>query len=259
MITHSELQAVYRDLLAEDRCRLGDPPTVEELLAWERGDLAPEQAGRVRQLLACYPDLARALAAPFPADDPLPGDPAFLTGDVVSAQWEALQSRLHGADRAAHEPTDARVLRFWRGATLALAAMLMLAFGGLLWQKQTNTRLAKQLIQPALRWEEQLLLPDGGRGGPTAAKVLSMEGDVFYLVGSIGERRNFSEYRVEIAGSDSSAPLWSGIAQRRDNDTFAILVPHAFLPPGQYEVSLYGVNGAREERLFTYSVRVPER
>jgi hypothetical protein len=259
MITHSELQTVYRDLIAEDRYRLGDPPTVEELLAWERGDLSPEQAARVRQLLDCYPELARALATPFPSADPLPGDPAFLTGDVVDAQWASLQKRMHGTEAAAQGPAEARILRFWRGATLALAAALVLAFGGLLWQKQANTRLQKQLTQPTLRWEEQLLTPGGGRGANPAAQVLLMEGDVFHLVGSLGEPGTFSQYRVEIAGGEPPVPLWSSSAQRSDNDTFAILVPHAFLPPGQYEVILYGVNGAREERLTTYSVRVPER
>jgi hypothetical protein len=257
MITKSELQAVYRDMIADDRHRLGDPPTVEELLAWERGDLSAEESARVRELLDAYPELARALATPFPTDDPRPGEPDFVTDEKLASQWAALRTNIGGA--APQHAAEARVLRFWRGAALALAALLVLAFGAGLRQRQTNSRLMKELVEPRLRWEEQVLEPGGRRGGGSDAKVLSTAGDLFYLVGPIRDRSEFNQYRVEIVGREPQRLLWSSSPQRNDNETFAVIVPHAFMPAGDYDIVLKGINGAREEKVDTFPVRVPEQ
>src|SRR5262245_41609857 len=73
MMKQSDWQAVRDALIADDRAKLGEPPTVEEILAYERGELSREDADRVQQLLIAYPELARAFATPFPsADEDLP-------------------------------------------------------------------------------------------------------------------------------------------------------------------------------------------
>ena len=74
MITKSDWEAVQQGMTAEDQRRLGEPPTAEEMLAYSRGELSGETAGRVRAWLAGNPDLVRALMEPFPADDAKPGD-----------------------------------------------------------------------------------------------------------------------------------------------------------------------------------------
>ena len=106
MMNRSDWNAVRDTLIADDRAKLGDPPTVDELLAYERAELSQEDADRVQQLLIAYPELARAYATPFPADD------TGLPDDIIDRQWNAF--------RAGSGP-GARVLQFWRGAA-AIAA-----------------------------------------------------------------------------------------------------------------------------------------
>jgi len=245
----------------EDRRRLGEPPTAEELLAYRRGELSVAEEARVRELLVCYPELARALTVPFPVEGAAPGDPDFLTDAEFATHWASLQKRVHDEDAVATRPEEARVLQFWRRASTALAAALLLAFGGLLWQAQSRARLAKELGDPRVTSEEQLLLPDGQRGGGDGSLTLAAEGDSFLLIAPLVGGSQFPRYRLEIVDLSTTPPraLWSSTAlHRRFNDTFAILVPRPFLKPGRYQIVLSGVDGAHEERLATYTLRVPE-
>lgn len=66
MNTKSDWQHVNQQLMADQRARLGDPPTSDELLAYMRGELSEAEEERIRDLLVCYPELARSLAEPFP-------------------------------------------------------------------------------------------------------------------------------------------------------------------------------------------------
>ncbi len=141
-----------------------------------------------------------------------------------------------------------------------MAAALVLAFGGLLWQMRSTSRLAKELGEPRVASEEQLLLPDGRRGSGDGMATLSAEGDSYLLVIPLIGGAQFAHDRLQIVDLDTNPQrtLWSSPPlQPRANDTFAILVPRAFLRPGRYQVVLFGVDGAREERLAGYSLRVP--
>jgi len=142
MMNRTDWQAVRDAMIADDRAKLGEPPTVDELLAYERGELSDHDAERVRQLLIAYPDLARAYAAPFPSEGELPDD-------VVDRQWKAFQR--------AGKP-EARVLPFWRGVA-ALAATVALVFGTMLWRTRAELR-QPHLLPP----EPTILTPDGRRG-----------------------------------------------------------------------------------------------
>lgn len=223
MITKSDLEAVLAEMNAEDRARLGEPPTAEEMLAYRNGELSAEEEARVRALLVCYPELARALVTPF-------------------------------------EP-EHRVLQF-RHAWTALAAALALLFGALFWHAESNARrLANELSTPRVS-DFELLMPDGQRGPGEASATLTAQGESFLLGVPLINEPNFDTYRLEIADTAATAPrtLWSsGPLHRGANDTFAILVPRAFLPPGKYAVVLHGVSGARDERLTSYAFRVPGR
>ncbi|HEX2121291.1 MAG TPA: hypothetical protein VHL59_06585, partial [Thermoanaerobaculia bacterium] len=163
MITKTEWQTVTRQLMADDRRRFDEPPTAEEMLAYTRGELTPEQEARVRERLVCHPDLVRTLTAPFPAEGAEPGEPDFLPDEELAQHWTAMQTRMRGA-----RPVEgARVLQFWR-ISAALAAMLALVFGALLWQARLR------VSEPRVVWEEQMLFPDDGRrGGGTDAATLT--------------------------------------------------------------------------------------
>jgi hypothetical protein len=268
MITKTDLQSVNEELRAESRRRLGDPPTPEELLAYRRGELPPEEEGRIRELLVAYPELARSLAEPFPTEGAEPGDPDYLSDEEMARHWTSIQQRLGATANAARSEAsaaappaaqpahDGRVLQFWRRASFALAAMLVLAFSGLLWQLQS----ARQLGLPLVASEERQLFPDGRRGGGESSVTLARGGDAYLLVASMLGREQFATYRVDIVDpdTDSAKALWSSPdLQRRDDGAFRILVPQQFLKPDRrYQIVIYGINGPREERLAGYTFHV---
>lgn len=239
MITKSELQAVHGQMLAERRRKLGAPPTNEELFAFMRGELSPDDEARVRELLIAYPELARAMAEPFPED-------GELSEVELASHWNSLQKRIHG------DPVQRRV-RYWQRASAALAAAMILTFGGLVWQRQAS-------LAPRVATSRHLLLPDGQRGGGEPATVIATDGNAYILIASLIESRAYDAYRLEIVtGGATPRTLWSSPALRRpDNDTFEIVVPRAFLGPGLYKVIVYGVSGERQEQLSSYSLRVPD-
>lgn len=238
MITKSDWQAALDELTAEDRAKLGMPPTAEQLVAFENGELSAEETERVRQFLVAYPELARAVAQPFPEEaEPLPDG-------EIDRRWTEFRGRIQTP------PKLAPVLVFWR----ALAAGLAIVVAGLVWQQHRDH------TRPLLIGEEQLLEPDGSRGpaGPTVTLSTRAEWALVTvpIIGSTG----YDDYRLSIDSPGSNDPSWrSDILTRPDNDAFAIAVPKRFLSsPGTYRVVLSGVRGNSEETLATYSLRVPK-
>jgi len=238
MITKSELQAIHGQMLAERRRRLGPPPSNEELFAFMRGELSPEREALVRELLIAYPELARAIAEPFPEE----GD---LSAVELDAHWNTLQKRIHG-DPALHR------VRFWQRTSAALAAAMIHAFGGIVWQRQAS-------VAPRVAMSKYVLVPAGQRGAGDAATLVMTDDASYVLVASLIEAK-YDAYRLEIATLDPAPrTLWSSPALRRpDNDMFEIVVPRAFLAPGNYQVVVWGVSGARQERVSNNPLRVAE-
>jgi hypothetical protein len=224
MIRKPDLQSVVEEMNEEDRRRLGHPPAFEEVLAYTRGELSSEDEQRVRELLVCYPELARTLTEPFAGQE---------------------------------EEEGGRILRF-RHVWTAIAAALAIVFAGLYWQADSKARrLSHELAVPHVVSSEQLLLPDGRRGRETATTI-STEGDSYLLVVTLINEARYPRYRLEIADGNARS-IWSqaGLVPR-DNDTFAIIVPRSFLPPGGYQVVLYGSGNKGQEQVATFSVRVPK-
>ncbi|HWS71015.1 MAG TPA: hypothetical protein VN605_02825 [Thermoanaerobaculia bacterium] len=254
MITRSDLQKANDELTAERRRALGDPPTTEELLAYSRGELAPAEEERVRDLLVAYPDLARGIAEPFPRSGATPGEADYLKDADFTARWAALEKRLQGEGDG-----GAPVIRFHRRVELAMAAMLVLAFGVILLQAQANRRTVHDHSLPVASWEEKQLLPDGRRGPDGGSPSLVANGNAYMLIPSLIGADAFPRYRAEILDTTSNPPvrLWGTPIERRDNDTFRILVPSEFLSSGsRYQLVLYGIDDSHEERLAGYTFRV---
>jgi hypothetical protein len=243
MITKSEFAAANEALLAEERGRLG-PPAAGEVLAFTRGELSPDAEAIMRDRLIAYPDLLRTLTAPFP-EPAQPGDPDYLSDHELGRHWAALQKRRG-------RPEGGNLLPFWR-AFGAIAAMLAVVFGVLLWRART------ELTTPRLLSNE-LLLPDARRGGGDASTELRPAGDFYLLVPFVGEGPA-EWYRAEIV--DVSTPprtLWSsGEVARRPDGSVLVLVPRGFLPPGRYRLLLYARGEGRDEPPGSYTLRVPNR
>ena len=237
MMNRSDWQAVRDAMIADDRAKLGEPPTVEELLAYERGELSNEYAERVRQLLIAYPELARAYAAAFPSDD------AELPPDVIDRQWNAFRGMSRGA--------GATVLQFWRWSA-AVAAAVAIVFGAMLWQTHGER------MRPHVLPEAIVLTPDGRRGaGPTPQAMINPRGDSVLLVISIVGPTDYETYRLDLVRSDSHERVWSSGPLRRPNsDAFNVEVPSRTLRDGKYEVIAYGLRGSAEAPVTTYVIEV---
>jgi len=244
MITKSNWQAVNRQLMENDRRRVGDPPTAEEVLAYTRGELSAEEETRVRERLVCHPDLLRALTEPFPTEGARPGDPDYVSDEEFAAHWPALSKRTPPANK------EGRVLQFWR-FTAAMAASIAVVLGMSLWQ--TNRKAG----QPLIVAEPQLLLPDGQRGpGPEAAPLSAQGESVLLAIPLIGQRE-YQRYRIEIVGERERVVWKSSALAAPEDETFMLMVSRGFLDPGKYQVVVFGVTGEVEEPLSTYSLRVP--
>jgi hypothetical protein len=248
MNTKSDWQTVNEQLMAENRRRLGEPPTDDEILAYTRGELSVEEEERMREHLVCHPELLRALAVQFPAEGAAPGDPDSITDEEWPAHWAALQKRM----------VRGRVVDFRRHAWTALAAVVALAFAGLYWQAEWKAR------RPHVIAGEVTLLSDARRGpaGPpqTLAHWLDESGHSVVLTAVVSDPQEHDAYRVAILDANGSRALWrSERVQPRDDQRVAIVVPRSFLLPGNYRIVLYGLEGSREETLAIYSVHVPDR
>ena len=235
MIDRTDWQAVRDALIADDRAKLGEPPTVEELLAYERGELSPEDAERVQQLLIAYPDLARAYATPFPPED------SELPAGVIDRQLKAFRA---GGDRGA------RVLQFWLGFA-AIAATVAIAFGAMLWHTRT------ELLRPRVLPEPAILTPDGRRGIPEGPHTtITPAGDTLLLVVSIIGPTDYDTYRLELV-SESQRRIWSsGPLRATSSNSFNVEVPSRALPAGTYQVIAYGLRGSAQEPVATYTIDV---
>jgi hypothetical protein len=264
MMNQSDWQAVRDALIADDRATLGDPPTVDELLAYERGALSQENAERVQQLLVAYPELARAYATPFPSDDAQLGDADYLTADVIDRQWNAFRAGNRSASAnvagpasnaaggsTPRVPQNARVLQFWP-TVAAIAAAIAIVFGAMLWQTRTEQ------LRPRILPEAAILTPDGHRGGteePQAA--ITPVGDSLLLVVSLAGPTDYETYRLELISAHSHKRLWSSEPLRATiSNSFNVEIPSRTLPPGTYQVIAYGLRGNAQEQVATYTIGV---
>lgn len=221
----------------------GEPPAFEEVLAYTRGELSPDEEARIRERLVAYPDLVRTLTAPFP-EGAEPEHPDYLSDHEFARHWGALQKRR----RRPHAG-----LQFWR-AFGTIAAALAVFFGTLLWRAETA------LKQPQAISEQQELYPDGRRGLEGQPTTLTASGESYLLVPVLGTEFTAEKLRAEITAADPAQTVWrSKPVPRTPDGSFVIVVPHDSLKPGTYRLVVYGITGERQEPLSSYTLRVPSR
>src|SRR5207237_231347 len=170
-----------------------------------------------------------------------PGDEDYLSDREFASHWTALQRRMKRG----------RVVELWP-LFGAIAATLAIVFAGLFWQAR------KELMTPRVL-DAVVLTRDGQRGVGNEAVTLTGQGDSTLLVLSTSDQTSFEQFRVEIVDAmKPQKPLWSSSARARTNEELiAIVVPRKYLKPGKVQVLLYGVSGARQEVLASYTLRVP--
>lgn len=242
MITKSDWQAVHEELTADDRRKLGEPATTEELLAYSRGELSTKDMERVRAWLVSNPEMARALTQPFPEDDARPGDPDYVSMEEIERRLAALKNE------PAAPRQEGRVLQF-RPMWTALAAALAVVFGVLFVRSELELR--RVTSQPQVT-QNYTLQSEQGRG-VYEPKPLTVKTEFVTLL-AMPPEAGADQYLVEITGLNGAAPLrWEGPATLNEG-VLSVLVPGKYLKPGQYSVVVYG--GAEKERLDSYKLRI---
>jgi hypothetical protein len=241
MSTKPDWRTVNEQLMTQKHEHDGEPPTTEEILAYSRGELSPDEEERMRERLVSHPEILRALAVPFPSEGAGPGEPDYLTDEEWPEHWAVLQKRMHRG----------RVVDFRRHAWTALAAVLALVFAGLYWQAE------RKAGRPRSVGEEVELRSELRRGPGGPPQTVVVEDDTVVLSASVTDRDD-DAFRMAIFDADGTRELWrSERLHPRSDQSVAIVVPRSFLSPGDYRISLYGVQGSREESLATYTVHIP--
>lgn len=218
MITKSDWQDAYDDLIADGRKRVA-PPTFEEVEALMRGDLPEDDAERVREQLAYYPDLARVMTEPMP----MPAEP-----EVIPI--------------AAH--------RRPRYLTAAAAALIAVAAAAVYLQWINKTPPARPMVA-------KVLYADGQRGNPEQTPIQLSTANDYQLQPVFGAGRTYREYRLDLLELEPAPErtLWSRNVHRQANGSYPVQLSTAGLAPGRYALVLYGLDG-ESDRLATYTLRL---
>jgi hypothetical protein len=245
MIGKKEWEKATRDLIAEERARVGPPPTFEEVEALSRNELSEAEAERVRERLSYYPDMLAILAHPFPANAE-----GVLTDEQLAADLAKIRQQI----RRAPEPPIALPSRSVSPRTMALAAGIIIAIAvGSVAAWRFNAEL-----RPI---STKMLFPDGVRGGARGAPAqppaqLSTKTDydleLFFGTGT----RTGGEARVQLYDVSSAAPrlVWTrNRVQQQRSGVFPIRLETDDLEPGLYRLVL---EGKPQEKLAEYTLRL---
>jgi hypothetical protein len=248
MTDKSEWQELNRRLMAEQREKLGDPPTAEEMLAYSRGELSEMEEERIRELLVSYPELARAYAAPFP-DEWHAGNPASPPDAKTLQSWSDLQRRL-GVLPARRERA-----RFRQYVPTSIAAALALVFFGLYVQAEGRARQLER--QPAILGEPHRLEPGGSRGPADTTTLNDEGGEAYLLEPHLINQVRYANYRIELY--DRNRAIWtSHTDQPNADDVFKVVIPHEFLRAGErYQLRISGLDGRKATLLGAFDLAAP--
>lgn len=225
MISRSDWQAVHDRMSEEERRNLGEPPTAEEVAAYLSGTLPAEAAARVRALLVAYPELARTLTTPFPADEAQPGDPGHFSDEQLDARWDAFRTR--------HLGRGGRWIRLWQGVSAVAAALAVVAT--LSWWQARS-----ELTQPRVAsWNGQLLAPGAMRGAADAVPLVGREGEAFVIALAVLDAPAGGD-RVQILDARKNVVWESDLVPASAEHPLVVQVPAGVVTAGRYTIAYGG-------------------
>jgi len=231
-----------------------EPLTPEEIVAWSRRELPEDEADRMRERLAYYPDLAAALSGDDAPEDEAP----ILTREQLAHDWEMIEQRLRPTPTPQPPPPPQAVS--WGRWLAVVPTITTLLFAGL-WARSLFTidNLNDRLHQPKENVERlELYANSGARGGasPTLIVLQPSTEHVLLTLNPPEETSEDATYRVALRDLDGAQPveIWSHSVPRAKDGTFSIEVPRTFLASRSYEIDLY--SSARTDPIATYSIFV---
>ena len=264
MTDKSEWQEANRRLIDEERRKLGDPPTAEEMMAYCRGQLPESEEERIRELLVAYPELARVYGAEIPPE-PRPGDPDAVSDEEMLAGWTEFRQRLGGSAPPAPRDDRARRTDGQRGRLVirhyiptTIAAAFALVFFALFVQAESRARYhEREGHAPRVVGEPQELEPGGRRGG-AAPTMLRLEGEGYLVRLRLFLPVQYPHYSVELQDG-SGQTLWiNNTAKPGQDKTLQIFIPRDFLSAGTaYQLRVFGLDGDTRPEVGAYDVAVP--
>jgi hypothetical protein len=255
MIEKSDWEIVYRELIAEGRERLGDPPTAEEVEALFRGELTHEEAERVRELLVYYPEMARVMTQPSPDEQT-----RVLTEQERAEDWAAIRKRIEPPPRIQPRQLP-RILSYAAAVVVAIAGTYFI-YEQIRLKTPPPPRDKPVHVTAAKRVVRRELWPDGASRGNQSPSSITLPGNVDELILKplTGHKAHYDNYRIDIVDLDAAPNrvIWtrSGLPESPDG-SFEITVSNQVLKPGgRFQLVLYGISAGKTDRLETYTVRV---
>ncbi|HYI10949.1 MAG TPA: toll/interleukin-1 receptor domain-containing protein [Thermoanaerobaculia bacterium] len=113
-------------------------------------------------------------------------------------------------------------------------------------------------VEPDVISDRRVLRPDGQRGSSAAIPVSVPVNANIILHLALGPSPTFPNYRVEMLDLSETPPrsVWtrSGIRIGEDG-AFTMTIPNAYLHVGSYQLVVSGEDGARRERLASYTLK----
>lgn len=241
-----EWQDARQDLLEEGRRRVGPPPDVEKVEAFLRGDLPEEEAQRVREVLAYYPELVRVMMTEDSSSD------ATLTDAQREADVASMRQRLGLSSVVAAAIPHRRE----RSRMFALAAgiIIAVAIGSIAlmrWSSEPRPTTTKVLIAD---------IEKGTRGSSSNSAVVLDSGSDYLLKPLYSPPRANREYRLELLDLNATPhrSVWQQKVEPELDGSFPARLSTEDLEPGHYLLVLYGVD-EETERLATYSLLLEPR
>jgi hypothetical protein len=253
--------------------RRGEHPEPAELVAYARdaqgaqGALTEERRDRLQEHLASCAECAGLLLdfADFDALEP-PSAGRHLDAAEVAAARLRFERRLAEIDLAAAAPPAVAAGRgtAWgspRPWQLLAAVLAAAAIGLAVWGGSLDRRL-RRLGEPEINVATHDLEPvesgqvrAGAGAAPPAVVAVGAGGSILVL--QLPGAEVLPAYRLAIRGADGRevASLPDAVLDP-ELGNFTLGLPRGSLPPGRYDIEIWGGSGEREEPLARYPIEV---
>jgi hypothetical protein len=256
-------------ILAEDKRRgLVAHPLPERLAEYRAGHLDEYEAEDIREHIALCPECTQTLLEMAGADEAGLNAEAHISEEDLKADIESLSARLAEPEIPSEQPAarwknlepERRLTIAWALAATFLACSVGLSM--LVWSlKQDNDR----AIEPRVNVNIIDLVPigewvDRSTRGPEAPAFPKSAPSVILIL-NLTDQSQLPAYEVEIASADPSRVeqrIIRGL-ERSEEGNFTLEIIRDMLPPGNYRLTLVGVDGKLRKTLAEYKTEIEYR